>query len=169
MILEAQTNAQLVDIYNTYSPKPIASWKGKKSVLIDRINALVDEAKDGILAEVEAKVEVEAEANVEAEAEAEAEAPKRRTIRLAAIELLCTVVSYENKFDTDEPVDADNPNARSVGYSYPQIIDLIKLEFPKAQTTAASLRWYSVKIRVEEPGYEGHRLPQRRPRAKFAG
>jgi len=63
-------------------------------------------------------------------------------------------------------VEAGAKGARSVGIPYDEIIRRIKDEFPEAKTTAACLRWYAVKVRVEEFGYEGFRLSQRRPRTK---
>lgn len=93
-----------------------------------------------------------------------------RTIRAAAIDLLCHVEFFEDR--TKKPdtllnaVKEDHPQSRSVGLPYDEIIRRIQAEFPDCQTTVACLRWYSVKIRVEEFGYEGLRLPQRRPRVK---
>lgn len=92
-----------------------------------------------------------------------------RTIRAAAIDLLCRVEYHEDRNKKSDPtnrVEASVPGARSVGLAYDDIIQAIKAEFPDANTSVACLRWYSVKIRVEEHGYEGLRLPQRRPRAK---
>lgn len=92
-----------------------------------------------------------------------------RTIREAALELLCTVDYYEDRSkdsSLDNVVLAAHKEARGVGIPYDEIIRRIKEEFPECQTTVACLRWYSVKVRVEEFGYEGLRLPQRRPRAK---
>lgn len=104
-----------------------------------------------------------------AEDTAVAEPTGARTIRAAAIDLLCRVEYHEDrnkKSDADNRVEASQPGARSVGLAYDDIIQAIKAEFPDANTSVACLRWYSVKIRVEEHGYEGLRLPQRRPRAK---
>jgi hypothetical protein len=96
-----------------------------------------------------------------------------RTIRAAALELLCHITHYEDKKQKSGP---DNvvlkagvlPKTveRSVGLPYDEIIRRLQDEFPDAQTTVACLRWYSVKARVEEFGYEGYKLPGRRPRAK---
>jgi len=93
-----------------------------------------------------------------------------RTIKAASVELLCHVAFYEDRDEKIDPeknvVEASNPKARSVGLAYDEIIRRIQDEFPGCSTTVACLRWYSVKIRVEEHGYEDLRLPQRRPRAK---
>ncbi len=139
--LTTQTSTQLVGIHNGLNPeKPLKAWKGKKAILIGTIEKLQKAAKP--------KTDV-------------------RTIRAAAIELLCHTDHYE---DRDQPrgakVSKDHKNARSVGLPYDVIIAMIAEEFPTCKTTVACLRWYSVKIRVEELGYEGLRLPQRRPRAK---
>lgn len=93
----------------------------------------------------------------------------RRTIRDASLDLLCHVAYYEDK--TRKPSDenrvpSDHKNARSVGIAYDEIIRRIQEEFPGCQTSVACLRWYAVKVRVEERGYEGLRLPQRRPRVR---
>lgn len=90
--------------------------------------------------------------------------PKRRTIRAASIELLCRVDYYE---DRDKPfgtkVEADHPNARSVGLPYKVILARVKRRFPTHKTTMFGLYWYAGRIRMGDPGYEGLRLAQRRP------
>ena len=91
-----------------------------------------------------------------------------RTIKAASVELLCLVTHYEDrdaKPGTTQ-VAKDHPKARSVGLAYDEIINRIMEEFPDASTSVACLRWYAVKIRVGEHGYEDLRLPQFRPRAK---
>ena len=88
-----------------------------------------------------------------------------RTVRECALELLGFVNHYEDR-NTGEVVDPDHPNARSVGIPYDQVIAGIQEEFPACKTTVACLRWYSVKIRADEEGYENYDLPQRRPRVK---
>lgn len=106
----------------------------------------------------------------DAEPEASDGAKSDRTIKAASVELLCHVAYYEDRDAKIDPennvVEASNPKARSVGLAYDEIIRRIQDEFPGCSTTVACLRWYSVKIRVEEHGYEDLRLPQRRPRAK---
>lgn len=152
MNYQEMTNAQLVEVHNglvQYDPdvNPLKNWKGKKDVLIDRIKGL------------EAKKPSEPKAKKE-------DGP---TIREVALQLLGEVVYYEDKAKKSSPdnvVEADHPNARSVGIPYLEIIDRIKQQFPEAQTSVACLRWYAVKVRAEEFGYEGYRLAQRRPRAK---
>jgi hypothetical protein len=144
----AMTGNELVDEYNGLNPdKPLSKpWKSGKDKLIGMVKELkAQRAK-----------------------EAAAEEPAR-TIRVASLELMCQVDYYEDKTKKPGPdnrVPADHPNARSVGLPYLDIIDLIKDEFPGAKTSAACLRWYAVKARVEEFGYEGYRLVSRRPRAK---
>ena len=91
-----------------------------------------------------------------------------RTIRKAAIDFLCRVSFYEDKRkkpgSNNIIDDAGWTYSRSVGLPYNKIIDMIHEEFPGCNTSVACLRWYCVKIRVEELGYEGLTLPQRRPR-----
>lgn len=157
--LQEMTNAQLTPIFNDLTDKPIKAWKGKKSDLILRIEAL--QAND----DIEIEVVVPEEKLVE-----EAEEKPVRTIRALAIELLCATDYFEDKLKKACPIEnaikEGEPNARSVGIPYDQIIRAIKDEFPDCGTTVACLRWYAVKIRVEEFGYEDLVLPQRRPRAK---
>ncbi len=148
-------NTALVERHNVLAAllerNPLRNWKGKKSVLIDRIKAMDVEVANMVFPEEDEK--------------------PARTIRSAAVELLCHVDHYE---DRDKPSGPDNvvagdyKGARSVGLPYDRIIALVKEEFSavKCETTVACLRWYAVKIRVEEHGYEGLRLPQRRPRVK---
>ena len=144
--LSQSTTAELIGIHNGLNPdSPLKSWKRSKDVLIDRIEALrpVEKPKSK---------------------------PATRTIRSAAIDLLCHVDFYEDrhkKSGDDNRLEEFNDKAsRTVGLAYDEVIRRITAEFPDCQTTVACLRWYSVKIRVEEHGYEGLRLPQRRPRVK---
>jgi len=132
------TNSQLVDHYNGLGPdKPMKSWKGKKTDLIDKITVLTPASE--------------------------------RTVREVALELLCFVHHYEDRAKSpgdDNIVDPDFEGARSVGLPYDQVIAGIQEEFPACKTTVACLRWYSVKVRADEEGYENFILPQRRPRVK---
>lgn len=91
-----------------------------------------------------------------------------RTIKAASVELLCHVSHYEDRDAKPgtTTVEATDPKARSVGLAYDEIIRRVQDEFPGCSTSVACLRWYAVKIRVGEHGYEDLRLPQRRPRAK---
>ena len=95
---------------------------------------------------------------------------RERTVKAKAVELLCAVEYYENRMEPasiiENNVKSNHKEARSVGIPYDRIINMIKEAFPKCKTTVACLRWYSVKIRVEEHGYENLTLPQRRPRVK---
>lgn len=96
-------------------------------------------------------------------------AQSTRTIREAALDLLCRVEYYEDKSRkpaNDNRFDEPAPERRSVGLAYDEIIRRLKEEFPDGQTSVACLRWYAVKARVEEKGYEGLKLPQRRPRVR---
>lgn len=178
---------------------PLTAWKKSKDSLIDRVEdqctrahkvrleaeaAAAVDARDEVpvdedVAAVADMTDAEFDAAMAAEtadvtepvvpADEPLEPTGARTIRAAAIELLCHVAYHEDRNKKSDPsnrVEAAQPGARSVGIAYDEIIDAIKDEFPDANTSVACLRWYSVKIRVEEHGYEGLRLPQRRPRAK---
>lgn len=163
------TNHDLVKVYNGLNPdksKPLGNWKGKKDVLAKRILKLQ---------KVLGKKTGTSKPKDTAKTKARSIKPKAtgnaslRTIRSAALEHLCHVAYYENRNEKPSPdnvVSKGSKNARSVGLSYGEILDLISDEFPGCKTSAACLRWYSVKVRVEELGYEGLVLPQRRPRAK---
>lgn len=142
--LLAKTGSELVDIHNGLNPpKPLNKpWKKSKDELV------------GIIIDLGYGKDKKTEG---------------RTIRETALDLLCTVDYFEDKTQRSSPdnrVKSDHPEARSVGLPYLTIIDEIKAQFPDAQTSVACLRWYAVKVRAEEFGYEGYRLAQRRPRAK---
>lgn len=166
--LEKETIDKLVGIHNGLSSdKPLKRWKGKKIDLVKRIRTLQKSITKK--SEVRAKAKAAATKPV---AKQRAKAPKKAknspTIRALAVDLLCEVAYYENprmKSGPDNRVDKGR-KTRSVGIPYDEILTAIHAEFKGCATTVACLRWYSVKIRVEELGYEGRRLPQRRPRAK---
>jgi hypothetical protein len=96
-----------------------------------------------------------------------AEIVPAKTVRECALDHLCTVDFYEDRAqESGHKVDPSDPNGRSVGFPYDYVLDRIREEFPLCNTTIACLRWYAVKVRAEEEGYEGWRLTQRRPRQK---
>ncbi len=167
--LDHLTSRELVGIFNGLA-KPehqIKAWKGKKGVLIARIEVA---RRDVLGADTDDAVAETVEAD-NASSDVPQEQSDKRTIRTAAVELLCAVVYHEDraaKGGPDNTVPEDHADARSVGIPYDEIIRRIVEEFPDCQTSVACLRWYAVKIRVEEFGYEGLRLPQRRPRVKPA-
>ncbi len=138
--LQTMTNAELVDHHNSLGPDaPLKNWKGKKSDLLVRIAAL--------------------------------QPTSGRTIRECALDLLCRVAFHEDRTveaGSENVVDSTHEHARSVGIPYNEVIDGILEEFPACNTTVACLRWYAVKVRAQEEGYENYVLPQRRPRAKAA-
>lgn len=151
MSLGSMTNAQLVTKYNELAPevtgtKPIIQWRGQTKVLLGKIAELQDKIiqlrRNGV---------------------------GGRTVRQASLELLCAVDYYEDKSvrpSVDNKVAPDHARAGAVGIPYSQIIVKIKEAFPSANTSAACLRWYAVKVRAGEAGYEGLTLPRRRPRTK---
>ena len=151
MTLSNMTNRRLAEHHNELAhtlgrDKIKVPWKGKKDVLVKRVTAM------------------------QTELDHEQSAGKtHRTIRAAALEHLCHVSHHENRLEktgSDNVVESGSPGARSVGLPYDEIIRRLKAEFPLCRTTSECLRWYAVKVRVEEHGYEGLRLPQRRPRVK---
>ena len=123
MNMNIMTNAQLVPLYNNAAAKvaaienghfiPLKAWKGKKDVLIGKIKDLGD------------KLPVDDSA---------------RTIREAAIELLCLVEYHEDRSKRpgpDNTVPENMKGARSVGIAYDEIIRRIKDEFKGCKTTPA--------------------------------
>lgn len=105
---------------------------------------------------------------VEMTAEDRARLPQPgKTIRETALRLLTFVHYHEDSSKASgesNRVEEKHPKAGSVGLTYLNIISLIKEAFPDANTSVACLRWYAVKVRAEEKGYEGWRLTRRRPR-----
>lgn len=82
-----------------------------------------------------------------------AEEPKKasgRIIRVASEELL-RAVSHKND------------NGDDVGYTYTEILEKVKAEFPKGKTSIACLRWYHSHMSTQ-----GIKLPTR-PRANSKG
>jgi len=155
--------------------KPLKTWKNGKDKLRARIDAMYDEAIDGPDPKPAAKKTPKKTTKKQKKA-AKPAAEDKRTIVQKSIELLCEVSYYEDKMKkAGEDNQSDDPkafgaNTRSVGLPYDEIIATIRDEFSDrdkpVETSVACLRWYAVKIRAEELGYEGHTLPQRRPRAK---
>lgn len=182
--MQEKTNPQLVVYHNELAElcgaTALAGWKQAKARLIERIeihqatiaDAEID-AEDEVSPEFEAAVAGEPVTDLEKIVEQALEDVKedepKRTIKSASVELLCEVAYFEDsdeKSSDENRVAADHPKARSVGIAYDEVIRRVQDEFNDCKTSVACLRWYSVKIRVEEAGYEGLRLPQRRPRAK---
>ena len=167
---------ELVGIFNGLVPDaPLSGWKRGKGVLIARIEAARKASGKSNGKDVSASPMTDTVPEAAEDAPSNRKVAKAtgkqdtRTIRLTAVELLCKVEYFEDRNEKSGPDNVVGPkakNARSVGVPYDEIIRRIRKEFPECQTTVACLRWYSVKIRVEEPGYEILRLPQRRPRAK---
>ena len=161
------TNPELVKVYNGLDKtNPLGSWKGKKDVLAKRILKLQKALGKKTGTSKPKATEKPKTRRTKAEATGKG---SLRTIRAAALEHLCHIVHYEDRNKAPSPdnvVGKGSKNARSVGLAYDDILALIGEEFPGCKTSAACLRWYSVKVRVEELGYEGYVLPQRRPRTK---
>lgn len=175
MDFDNMTNTQLVELHNSLvsEDKALKSWKGKKSVLIERIAPLLGEK--ALESDVVAPAWTEEDApeaevtEVVETTTSTTETGKKITIVGTAISLLCTIDFYEDrneKASEENIVEQDHPNARSVGLAYDVILNTIHDMFPGSKTSVACLRWYSVKIREEASGYEGLRLPQRRPRVR---
>lgn len=163
-------------------------WKGKKDALIERLMKLdraianlfeVDIPEAAPVAETPKPAEAtpspaeaagEDDASDDAAPDNDSEvASSGRTIRETSLHWLCAVDYFEDKnkkSGDDNRVSATHKDARSVGFEYRRIIEEVQKEHPGANTSVACLRWYSVKVRVGEFGYENYKLAQRRPRAK---
>lgn len=138
---------------------PLRGWKGSKQALFELIAPME--------VELRIKIEMEEAARV-AKVEANKDPANANTIRDAALALLCQVAYYEDKTKKSSPdnrVDPSEKTARSVGLPYNTIVEAVRAQFPGAKTSLACLRWYCVKVRVNEHGFTGYVLPQRRPRA----
>lgn len=138
---------------------PLRAWSKSKQCLFDIILELERQNKT--------RIEDEALATI-ARIEATKNPANANTIRDASLALLCRVSYYEDKTKKSSPlnrVDPSNPLARSVGLPYNYIVEAVRTQFPGAKTSLACLRWYCVKVRVNEHGFTGYQLPQRRPRA----
>lgn len=181
--LEDLTNPELVAIYNDLAEPTgqptLASWKRAKATLIKRIEGLRAEvlAAEEYATTKEHAAEAAASCNLDehvattqstAEELAKSDGTKR-TIKSVSINLLCHVTHYENRDEKSGPenhVEKSHPKARSVGLSYDDVLEQIHAQFPGCETSVACLRWYAVKIRANEQGYEDLTMCQRRPRAK---
>jgi hypothetical protein len=154
--LESKTNAQLVEIYNNLGPaKPIKNWKGKKSVLIEKIQSA--QKQTGATLD-------KSSAPKKAKKAASSGRKKTGAIREFVEAKLQEVAYHENK---DKPVGPDNirktagDNTRPVGFSFAEILGALQAEIPEAKTSYACLRWYAVHLRRS-----GVALP-RRPKSSW--
>lgn len=137
------TGRELVQIHNglVAEEAQIGQWKAAKSKLIEKIIAL----------------------GFEPEAE---EVTPKGAIKRKAIELLTTTVGSVDR-KTGNPSDSDDASTvYTVGLSYKAVLRELLEVYPDAKTTLACLRWYAVKLRNEEEGYEGYTLPQKRPQER---
>ena len=95
---------------------------------------------------------------------------KKLTVTQYICDLLCEVVYYEDKTKPPDPkknrVTNRNPNRRSVGLTYVDIVKQVKTKFPDAKVTTTSLRRIAHQIQTGEIGHDLMLLPQRRPRSK---
>lgn len=152
--LASKTNAQLVEIYNNLGPaKPIKAWKGKKSILIDKITSA--QKQSGATVEKSKRPAKKA---------ASSGAKKTGAIREFVETKLQEVAYHEDK---DKDVGPDNQrktagkNTRPVGFSFSDILGDLQKQFPEAKTSYACLRWYGVHLRRS-----GVNLP-RRPKSSW--
>jgi len=138
----------LIAIHNTLVPTEaaIGQWKSAKTKLVTKILALGYEPTPKQTEEVTPK----------------------GAIKRKAVELLCEVVGQVDR-KTGKPTEStDFLDVYTVGHPYKAVLALLLEEFPEAKTTLGCLRWYAVKLRNSEEGYEGHTLPQKRPSGRKA-
>lgn len=140
--LNSMTNTGLVAMYNSLSDKTIKSWKGKKTVLISKIEALQ--------AKVTTKVEVKAKKDKDREG---------GTIGAFACAALQKVLYYIN--DKKEKVSKETPGAMPVGMSYANVLDAVKKQFPKCETNYNCLRCYAGRMREGGEFVPAHREPSK--------
>lgn len=60
----------------------------------------------------------------------------------------------------------DPEDKRLVGFSYASILHKIAVMFPTSSTSNACLRWYLVRIRQDEKGFDAFKMPTRFKRPK---
>ena len=72
------------------------------------------------------------------------------TIKDSACRLLCKFPRVEN--------------GQTIGYSYAEVLKMLRAIHPTARTSNGSLRWYATQIRQQAEGFEGYTLPDCRPR-----
>lgn len=185
--LGSKKNDELVAIWNGMcsSDAYVSSWKKSKDILVGRIIAAQGrQANSSSVAVSKPKIVVDTSAPTPPPAKkpksTAAKKPKADkkpredradTIRSVALDLLCEVAYYEDRNEDSGPDNRVMPGdaeARSVGITYEEMLRRIKAHFPGAETTAECLRWYASHVRNGETGYEGRKLPQRRPRSPSA-
>lgn len=151
--LEPMATSELLEIHNQQGGN-LKSWKRAKSLLIERI--------------LEAQGEDQAfRAAILEDEEPKAEVNPKGAIKRKAIELLTEKVrAVDRKTGELARMDENPANIYTVGLSYKAVLRELLEEFPEAKTTLPCLRWYAVKLRNEEEGYEGHILPQKRPQER---
>jgi hypothetical protein len=150
---------ELLDLLSSDAPR-LKVWKQKKTALIDKIEALEFDLPDE---KVEDPIPPVFSTDISEESggiprldifdPSEYEEFRGETIRETSLKLLCHV----ERIDT-----TDN---RSVGLTYEDIEKTVRHLFPDGKTSVACLRWYAVKVRADEKGYEDWVLPQKRPRS----
>lgn len=173
MLYDDKTSTELVAMHNALAAKLkkplLKNWKGKKTVLRDRVIALEAEGRSELHTKI-FNAAAKRTKKTTTKTKVSRFQPKltgQASIRSIALELLTEVDFHEDK--TKRPSDsnrvsANHPHARSVGFSYEAIVDKIRNKYDGAQTSAACLRWYVVKMRNGDSSYEGYDLPNRRPR-----
>lgn len=147
-LLDDMTGAELIKVHNDLADRfedveriKAKKWSKAKSILIERIMELRQSVQD-----------LEIIQETEDENAAVWLDQKGSTIKETCLNLLC--------FERGKGEDG-----RTYGYSYYEILEIVRRLHPGCKTSAACLRWYAVKVRAEEHGYEGRRLVQRRPRS----
>jgi hypothetical protein len=92
-------------------------------------------------------------------------------VRTVIAEELCAIEYFElaQTGERIEVADALNHKRHlliSWGFSYRVILDRVKKRLKKPKLKSESLRVHAANIRAKKPGYEGAKLPDRRPHSR---
>lgn len=129
----------IISEHNAANPEhPLASWKGSKKALIDRVVALgkghtfVEEPA----AETPAATDKKPAKRAKAKKAAKAETP---TGDRGAIKDYCETLLMK-------VVGKDAETGKPLGMTYAAILDKVRARFPDASTTVGCLRWYATHL-----------------------
>lgn len=145
----AKTIAELIDLYNILGPeKKLASWKKAKDGLIEMILEL--KASQAVVDPATVPGREIEEVFIE-EADVLPEIPQKRTSREPKTdeELHRLISGAATIRAAAEQMLSLNDEKNNPIVGYPQMLQVVKMEFPEAKTSIACLRWYAVHLRAE--------------------
>jgi hypothetical protein len=93
---------------------------------------------------------------------------KHNEIRAAAVEELCAVSHFElvqtgRRITVEDATNFSRNLLMSFGFPYAEILKRMKKRLPRSKITGPKLRVHATNIRSRKSGYEGAKLPDRRP------